>query len=144
MCVSLDENLEERGVQLHHLGWAVRSLEKSRSHFEGELGLPFAGVEDFPTLRVAFYRAGATLIELLEPLTDEDDVARFLQERGEGIHHCAYQVPDVADELLAAERRGLRLIDRVPRPGARGTSIGFADPRRQDAVLVEYVQEPSR
>jgi methylmalonyl-CoA/ethylmalonyl-CoA epimerase len=131
-------------MHLHHLGWAVRSLEQSRAHFERQLGLPFDGVEQFPTLRVAFYRAGATLIELLEPLTDDDDVARFLRERGEGIHHCAYQVDDVAGELAAAEGRGLRLVDRVPRPGARGTSIGFADPGRQDGVLVEYVQEPSR
>lgn len=131
-------------MQLHHLGWAVSSLEQARPHFEGELGLPYEGVEQFPTLRVAFYRAGATLVELLEPLTEEDDVARFLRERGEGIHHCAYQVDDVAGQLLVAQQRGLRLVDVAPRPGARGTSIGFVDPGRQDGILVEYVQVPSR
>jgi len=127
-------------VQLHHVGWAVRSLEDSLEFFRTTLALPYEGVEEFPTLRVAFFRAGATLIELLEP-TSDDDVAEFLRERGEGIHHLAYRVDDVAAELSAATERGLVLVDTVPRPGARGTLIGFVDPQREDGVFVEYVEE---
>ncbi|WP_320066184.1 VOC family protein [Micromonospora sp. RTGN7] len=130
-------------MQLHHLGWAVHSIEASREHFETQLGLPYEGAEEFPTLTVAFFRAGATLIELLEPKSDEDDVAQFLRDRGEGIHHCAYLVDDVAIALTDAEARGMHLMDTVPRPGSRGTTIGFVDPRRADRILVEYVREPT-
>jgi methylmalonyl-CoA epimerase len=128
-------------MQLHHIGWAVNSLDDSLDHFQRQLALPYEGVEEFPTLRVAFFRAGATLIELLEPTSPEDNVARFLADRGEGIHHCAYLVEDVASELIYATARGLRPIDLHPRRGARGSLIGFVDPGREDGVLVEYVQE---
>lgn len=129
-------------MEVHHLGWAVRSLRSHRDHFEGQLGLPYEGQEDFPSLRVAFYRAGSCLIELLEPLTEEDDVSVYLRDRGEGIHHIAYRVDDVAAALEEAGRRGMRVLDREPRPGARGTRIGFVDPGRADGILVEYVEVP--
>lgn len=130
------------GMRLHHVGWAVESLDAHHDHFARQLGLPYEGVEEFPTLKVAFYDAGGCLVELLEATDDGDDVAEFLTRRGEGIHHFAYEVPDVAEALLLAEERGLTLIDRVPRPGARGTLIGFADAGRPDGVLVEYVELP--
>jgi methylmalonyl-CoA/ethylmalonyl-CoA epimerase len=129
-------------MHLHHIGWAVRSLDAHHTHFAGQLGLPYEGVEQFPTLSVAFYDAGGSLIELLEATDPGDEVATFLESRGEGIHHLAYAVDDVAEALRLAEERGLTLLDRVPRPGARGTRIGFADPGRPDGVLVEYVEVP--
>jgi methylmalonyl-CoA/ethylmalonyl-CoA epimerase len=130
-------------MRLHHIGWAVESLDAHADHFGRQLGLPYEGVEEFPTLKVAFYDGGGCLVELLEATDEADDVAEFLRQRGEGIHHLAYEVPDVAEALRLAEERGLRLIDRVPRPGARGTLIGFADAGRPDGVLVEYVELPS-
>jgi methylmalonyl-CoA/ethylmalonyl-CoA epimerase len=130
------------GMRLHHIGWAVDSLDAHADHFRRQLALPYEGVEEFPTLKVAFYDAGGCLVELLEATDEGDDVAEFLARRGEGIHHLAYEVPDVADALRLAEERGLSLIDRMPRPGARGTLIGFADAGRPDGVLVEYVQLP--
>lgn len=131
------------GMRLHHVGWAVESLDAHSDHFARQLGLPYEGVEEFPTLKVAFYDAGGCLVELLEATDAADDVAEFLSRRGEGIHHLAYEVPDVAEALRLAEQRGLTLIDRVPRPGARGTLIGFADAGRPDGVLVEYVELPT-
>ncbi len=129
-------------MEIHHLGWAVHSLSPHRQHFEDQLGLLYEGEEDFPGLRVAFFRAGSSLIELLEPAPN-DEVADFLREKGEGIHHIAYKVDDVAAALEAAQQRGMRAVDAHPRPGARGTSIAFVDPERADGILVEYVQEPS-
>lgn len=129
-------------MRLHHIGWAVASLDAHHDHFARQLGLPYEGVEEFATLKVSFYDAGGCLVELLEATDDGDDVAEFVARRGEGIHHLAYEVADVAEALRLAEERGLRLIDRVPRPGARGTLIGFADAGWPDDVLVEYVELP--
>jgi methylmalonyl-CoA/ethylmalonyl-CoA epimerase len=129
-------------MQLHHVGWAVHSCQANHDHFARQLGLPYEGEEDFPLLKVAFYRAGHTLIELLEPTGEGNDVTPMLEARGEGVHHLAYLVDDVQAALDRAEAEGLRLVDTEPRPGARGTMIGFVDPQRADGMLVEFVQEP--
>lgn len=114
-------------IQIHHIGWAVRSIGVHHHHFARQIGLAYKGVEEFPTLKVAFYDAGGCLIELLEATDASDDVATFLERRGEGIHHIAYRVDDVADALRQAAVKGLRLLDREPRHGAHGTRIGFVD-----------------
>jgi methylmalonyl-CoA epimerase len=123
-----------------HLGWAVRSIEASRAHFETALGLAFCGEEGFPGLRVAFFGDGATQVELLEPLDERSDIGAFIARHGEGIHHLALRVDDVAVALGEARAHGLRLIDSQPRSGARGTMIGYVDPERADGVLIQYVQ----
>jgi methylmalonyl-CoA/ethylmalonyl-CoA epimerase len=126
-------------VTLHHIGWVVRSLDDARPIFEQLIGLPYDGTEHFSAVSVAFYDAGNCLVELLEP-TGPDSTARFLQERGEGVHHLAFAVADVQWSLDDAAARGLQLLDQTPRPGARDTMIGFVDPGRSDGVLVEFVQ----
>jgi methylmalonyl-CoA/ethylmalonyl-CoA epimerase len=129
-------------AEVDHLGWAVRSIDASRPHFESALGLAFLGEERFPGLRVAFFGSGPASIELLEPLDEKSDMSSFLATRGEGIHHLALRVDDVAGALANAESLGLRLIDVAPRPGARGTRIGYVDPGRPDGVLIQYLQKP--
>ena len=125
---------------IDHLGWAVRSIDSARPHFETGLGLDLQSDERFPDVRVAFFGEGPARIELLEPLTPESDIGRFIARRGEGLHHLALRVDDVAAALAEAPSHGFRLIDKVPRPGARGTTIGVVDPQREDGVLVQYVQ----
>jgi methylmalonyl-CoA epimerase len=127
---------------IHHLGWAVRSIDQSRPHFEEALGLDFRGEESFPDVRVAFFGAGPVAVELLEPIGDQTDIGRFLAQRGEGIHHLALRVDNVAAALEEASRHGLALIDTAPQSGARGTIVGVIDPARPDGVLIQYVQEP--
>ncbi len=127
---------------IHHLGWAVRSIDDARSHFEAGLGLDFRGEESFPDVRVAFFGAGPVTIELLEPLDEKSDIAAFLAKRGEGIHHLALKVDDVTTALAEAPRHSLVRIDNAPHRGARGTLVGLADPARTDGVLIQYVQEP--
>jgi methylmalonyl-CoA/ethylmalonyl-CoA epimerase len=127
---------------VHHLGWAVRSIDASRPYFEAGLGLAFCGEESFSNVRVAFFGEGSASVELLEPLGEGSDIGAFLDRHGEGIHHLALRVDDVAAALADAPRRGLRPIDSSPHPGARGTLVGFVDPQRPDGVLIQYVQEP--
>jgi methylmalonyl-CoA/ethylmalonyl-CoA epimerase len=127
---------------VHHLGWAVRSIEDSRVHFEQALGLAFAGEEGFPNVRVAFFGAGSASVELLEPLDDQSDLGVFLATHGEGLHHLGLKVDDVAAALDDARTRGFRLLDTAPRSGARRTLIGYVDPQRADGVLIQFVQEP--
>src|ERR1700682_4570440 len=110
---------------IHHIGWAVRPIDASRVHFETALGLGLKSDEVFPTLRVAFFDGGTAMIELLQPLTDDSDVARFLARRGEGLHHLALRVDDVAAALAEAAGQGFRPIDSAPRPGARGTTVAM-------------------
>ena len=125
---------------IDHLGWAVRSIDSSRPHFENGLGLDLQSDERFTDVRVAFFGAGPARVELLEPLTPESDVGRFIERRGEGLHHLALRVDDVAAALAAAPSHGFALVDKTPRPGARGTTVGVVDPKREDGVLVQYVQ----
>jgi methylmalonyl-CoA/ethylmalonyl-CoA epimerase len=125
---------------IDHLGWAVRSIDSARPHFETGLGLDLQSDESFPDVRVAFFGAGPARIELLEPLTPESDVGRFIARRGEGLHHLALRVDDVVAALAEAPSHGFRLIDKVPRPGARGSIVAVVDPQREDGVLVQYVQ----
>jgi methylmalonyl-CoA/ethylmalonyl-CoA epimerase len=125
---------------VHHVGWAVRSIDAARPHFEGVLGLAFVGEEGFSDVRVAFFGAGEASIELLEPLDAHTDLGEYLARHGEGIHHLALRVDSVAEALDEARRRGLRLIDSVPRSGARRTIIGYVDPGRPDGILIQYVQ----
>ena len=126
---------------LHHLGWAVRSIDESRIHFETALGLDLRWEESFPNLRIAFFGAGPVTIELIQPLDDQTLVGQFLAQNGEGLHHLALKVEDVAAALDEAGSHGLVAIDKAPRPGARGTLVGFVDPQRADGVLIQYVQE---
>lgn len=126
---------------VHHLGWAVRSIDDSRVHFERALGLAFRGEEGFPDLRVAFFGEGPATVELLEPLDENSDVGAFLARHGEGLHHLALKVDDVSAALDEANARGFRLLDVRPRPGARRTLIAFVDPKRADGVLIQFVQE---
>jgi len=126
---------------VHHLGWAVRSIDESRVHFETALGLEFRGEEGFEDLRVAFFGDGPASIELLEPLDQSSELSAFIAKHGEGPHHLALKVDDVAAALDGANARGFKLLDTGPKPGARRTLIAFVDPERADGILIQFVQE---
>ncbi len=127
----------------HHVGIAVEHLAPAIERSKA-LGLELEYEEDVPTagVRVAFLRAGPLHVELLEPLDPSGAVARFLAKRGEGLHHVAFATRDLPSELLRLEKEGFALVDRAPRPGARGRSVAFLHPRSAHGVLIELVQEP--
>ena len=128
--------------QVDHIGVAVRSIEQARVVYEQGLGLVCQGEEEVRDqgVRVALFAAGETRIELLEPLSADSPVARFLERRGEGIHHIAYRCDDIQAHLNRLRVQGCRLIDQQPRTGAGGRRIAFIHPGSTAGVLTELCQ----
>ena len=124
---------------LAHVGIAVRSLEPAVERWTRGLGFTPERIETLESmgLRLAFLKAGDAVIELLEPTRPDSTIAKFLEKRGEGIHHLSFFVDDLEAALAAAEAAGLELIDRTPRAGGHGTQIAFLHPRALGGVLVE-------
>lgn len=131
-------------MEVDHVGIAVRRLADALPPFEATLGVRGSPPEEVPTqrVRVSFLAAGSTHLELLEPTAPDSPVGRFVERRGEGVHHLAFAVPSVNAALEAVARRGGQLVDREARPGARGRSVGFAHPSAHAGVLVEFVERP--
>lgn len=131
-----------RGVD--HVGVAVHDLAAALPRWTALLGPPVHPPEVVSSQRVkvAFLAAGATHVELLEPTDDSSPVARFLNARGEGVHHLAFAVPSVDAALGDLVRKGDRVVDTVGRVGARGRRVGFAHPSAFGGVLVEFVEAP--
>lgn len=127
----------------HHVGIAVQDLESAIDRYRA-FGLSLDYVDEVPgqRVRVAFLQAGGIHVELVTPTGPESTVAGFLSKRGEGLHHLAFQVDDIASELVRLEKQGFALVDRVPRPGAHGRLVAFLHPRSAHGVLLELVQEP--
>ena len=129
--------------RLDHVGVAVRSLEQALAPYRDGLGLAVQEIEEVATeqVRVAFLPAGDTRIELLEPTGTDSAIARFLDRRGEGIHHICFQVDDIEAALTRLRAAGVRLVDEVPRPGAGGCRVAFVHPKGMAGVLVELVEK---
>jgi len=128
--------------KIDHLGIAVRSLDEAIPFYRDLLGLALKGIEEVASyrVRVAFLQIGETKIELLEPTSDEGMIAEFLRELGPGFHHVAYEVKDIETAIRTCEARGLKMIDRAPRPGAHGARVAFIHPESTQSVLTELCQ----
>ena len=127
-------------THIEHLGIAVKSLEEAIPYYENVLGLKCYAIEEVADQKVktAFFRIGQTKLELLEPTCPESTIAGFIEKRGEGIHHLAFATDDVAACLAEAEEKGVRLIDKAPRPGAEQMMIAFIHPKSTKGVLTEF------
>jgi len=127
--------------KIHHIGIVVRNLEEAYAFYRDTLGLhvhKMAVVED-QGVKAALLTIGNSEIELLEPINSNGGVAKFLERRGEGLHHVCFETDDVAKELDATKAKGIELIDHAPRKGLAGM-ICFLHPRANHGVLVEYAQ----
>ncbi len=127
--------------RIHHIGIAVRNLKESVAVYEKMLGIK-AHIEDVPCQQVSeaiFDFGDEAEINLLEPMGPESAVAKFLEKRGEGLHHIALEVDDIDAELKAMQKKGFRLIDEEAREGVEG-KIGFLHPKSAGGVLIELVQ----
>jgi methylmalonyl-CoA/ethylmalonyl-CoA epimerase len=127
--------------KVHHVGIAVNNLNESIALFEKLLGVK-AHVEEAPCQRVteAVFKVGGGIeIDLLEPMGPDSAVAKFLEKRGEGLHHIALEVDNIDADLKEMEAKGVRLIDKEGREGVAG-KIGFLHPKSVNGVLVELVQ----
>lgn len=128
---------------IEHLGIAVKSIEESIPYYEQILGLKCYNIEEVADQRVktAFFKVGDTKIELLEPTSPESTIAKFIETRGEGIHHIAFAVKGIEGALAEAEEKGVRLIDKTPRAGAEGLTIAFLHPKSTLGVLTEFCED---
>ena len=117
--------------KINHIGIAVKSIDASTPFYRDVLGMTFEGTEVVTEqkVKVAFFAVGESRVELLEPTADDSPVAKFLEKNGEGTHHIAYEVDDLAATLEKLKAAGVRLIDEVPRCGAHGTRIAFLHPK---------------
>lgn len=124
---------------IEHIGIAVKSLDEMIPYYENLLGTKCYAVEEVADQKVktAFFKVGETKIELLEPMGEGGPISKFLEKKGEGVHHMAFAVKDVDEALGEAEESGIQLIDKTARKGAEGLNIGFLHPKSTHGVLTE-------
>lgn len=127
---------------IEHIGIAVNNLEAAKSFYEKVLGLTCYNIEEVADqkVRTAFFIVGQTKIELLETTDPEGPIGKFIKKRGEGIHHIAFSVEKIEEQLVHAANLGVRLIDCAPRKGAEGLDIAFLHPESTSGVLIELCE----
>lgn len=133
-------------THIEHLGIAVKSIEDALPYWENVLGFKCYSIEvvEDQKVRTAFFKVGQTKIELLEPTSPESTIAKFIETRGEGIHHLAFAVNNIEESLAEAESKGIRLIDKTPRKGAEGLTIAFMHPKSTGGVLTEFCEDKNK
>lgn len=133
-------------THIEHLGIAVKSLETAIPYWEQLLGTKCYNIETVAEQKVktAFFKIGQTKIELLEPMSEDSPVGKFIEKKGEGVHHIAFAVNDLPAALAKAENDGIQLIDKAPRGGAEGLNIAFLHPKSTFGVLTELCEDPSK
>ena len=127
---------------IEHIGIAVSNLEVAKKFYEKVLGLTCYNIEEIADqkVRTAFFMVGQTKIELLESTDPEGPIGKFIEKKGEGIHHIAFSVEKIEDQLTHAAEMGIRLIDCKPRKGAEGLDIAFLHPKATSGVLIELCE----
>jgi methylmalonyl-CoA/ethylmalonyl-CoA epimerase len=130
---------------IDHVGIAVVDLEAAVDHYRRAFGIEPVHRETVADQGVeeVLFRAGTSFIQLLGALGPDTPVGRFLEKRGEGVHHVGYRVRDVAAALARLKEQAIPLVDETPRRGSRGTTVAFVHPKGMGGVLVELVAEPS-
>jgi methylmalonyl-CoA/ethylmalonyl-CoA epimerase len=133
-------------THIEHIGIAVKSLEESIPYYEEVLGLECYAIEEVKEQKVktAFFMVGQTKIELLESTDPEGPIGKFIEKKGEGIHHMAFAVEGLEQALEETEAKGIRLIDKTPRKGAEGLDIAFLHPKSTHGVLTELCEDKSK
>jgi methylmalonyl-CoA/ethylmalonyl-CoA epimerase len=130
-------------THIEHIGIAVKNLNDSIVFYERLLGTKCYAIEEVTDqkVRTAFFKIGQTKIELLESTDPEGPIGKFIEKKGEGIHHLAFAVEDIEDALSEAESAGIQLIDKTPRKGAEGLHIAFLHPKSTLGVLTELCED---
>jgi len=129
---------------IEHIGIAVKNLEQGIAYYEKVLGLKCYSIEEVKEQKVktAFFKVGQTKLELLEATSDDSPIAKFIEKKGEGVHHIAFAVDNLQDKLNQVEEAGVKLIDKEPRKGAEGLDIAFLHPKSTIGVLTELCEKP--
>jgi len=133
-------------THIEHIGIAVKSIAEARKYYEDVLGLTCYAVEEVADQKVktAFLKIGQTKIELLESTDPEGPVGKFIEKKGEGIHHIAFAVDGIENALHELNDKEVKLIDQTPRKGAEGLDIGFLHPKSTFGVLTELCEDKNK
>ncbi len=131
---------------IEHIGIAVNNLEEAIAYYEDTLGLKCYAIEEVTDQKVktAFFKIGQTKLELLESTDPEGPVAKFIEKRGQGIHHLAFATKGIESALEEVADKGVRLIDKQPRKGAEGLDIAFLHPKSTFGVLTELCEDKNK
>lgn len=129
-------------THIEHIGIAVRNLDEAIRLYEDVYGLKCYAMEEVADQKVktAFFMVGQTKIELLQSTDPEGPIGKFIEKKGEGVHHIAFAVNGLQDQLTAMEAKGIQLIDKAPRKGAEGLQIAFLHPKSTKGVLTELCE----
>jgi methylmalonyl-CoA/ethylmalonyl-CoA epimerase len=127
---------------IEHIGIAVKNIDESIKYYQDVLGLECYNIEEVKDQKVktAFFKVGDTKIELLESTDPEGPIGKFIEKKGEGIHHIAFAVKNIEDTLKHVEEKGVQLIDKTSRKGAEGLDIAFLHPKSTFGVLTELCE----
>ncbi|HPW27499.1 MAG TPA: methylmalonyl-CoA epimerase [Tenuifilaceae bacterium] len=130
-------------THIEHIGIAVKSLNDAIPYYENLLGVKCYSIEEVKDQKVktAFFKVGQTKIELLETTDSEGTIGKFIEKKGEGIHHIAFAVKGINEELQRMQENGIVLIDKTPRSGAEGLEIAFLHPKSTFGVLTEFCED---
>jgi methylmalonyl-CoA/ethylmalonyl-CoA epimerase len=130
-------------TEIDHVAIAVNDLEAAIAYYRDTFGaeVDHREVVESDGVEEALLKVAESYVQLLTPIRDDSPVARYLERRGEGLHHIGYRVDDCAAALDAVKAQGGRVIDEAPRPGSRGTTVAFVHPRTAFGTLIELVQE---
>ena len=127
---------------IEHIGIAVKNLEEAIAYYEKILGLKCYAIEEIKDQKVktAFFKIGQTKIELLESTDPDGPIGKFIEKRGEGVHHIAFNVKNLPEKLKEVADKGIQLIDETPQKGAEGLDIAFLHPKSTFGVLTEFCE----
>jgi methylmalonyl-CoA/ethylmalonyl-CoA epimerase len=131
--------------KLEHIGIAVKNMEKANATFAQLLGREHYKIEEVESegVRTSFFDIGGVKIELLEATREDSPIAKFIEKRGEGLHHLAFQVADISNSIETYRKKGFELINETPKKGADNKMISFLHPKSTDGVLIELCEEVS-
>ena len=128
---------------IEHIGIAVKNLENAIIYYEEILGLKCYNIEEVKDQKVktAFFKVGETKLELLEATSEDSPIAKFINKKGEGIHHIAFAVDNINKQLNKVQENNIQVIDKESRKGAEGLNIGFLHPKSTFGVLTEFCEK---
>jgi len=129
--------------KIEHIGIAVKDLEKSNLLFKQLFGIPHYKIEEVASegVKTSFFKSGLNKIELLAATNPESPIAKFINKKGEGIHHIAFAVDDIESEIKRLKKEGFTIINAEPKKGADNKLVAFLHPKSTNGVLIELCQE---
>ncbi|MGN7178032.1 methylmalonyl-CoA epimerase [Paenibacillus sp. FSL R5-0490] len=129
--------------KVDHIGIAVRSIDKALPFYTETLQLKLLGIEEVDSqgVKVAFIKAGETKLELLEPTSEDSPIAKFIEKRGEGLHHVALGVDSIQERINEMKEQGIRMLQDEPKIGAGGAHVAFMHPKSTGGILYEFCEK---